>query len=218
MAHRSLPSAAPSAPSLPFDTFRVIDGLGGSTAINNAAQTVVATPVDAAEVIVSAFRSMAQGVVLLFLDGIRRPMLALSVANAPRNEFEFVFDMLHDLDDPLIRFMILGVLSPEACVEAEPFVFGENRPDTTERLAVEAATVHAWAQFACQLGELGIVLLDVIECSPFSWASVHAPYAYYDDRRDRRLGVRAPTVQSRVQRAKRTSSSASTSGIEKNGE
>lgn len=137
------------------------------------------TPQDAADEIIPAFRSMAAGVVLLLLNQARIPLVGLSIADAPRNEFEPIVKLLAELRDGHLDSIILGVLSDDACVGDDPFVFGESSLATGARLAVEAATVHAWAEFSCHLDILGLRLLDVIECTPSSWASVHAPHARY---------------------------------------
>jgi hypothetical protein len=148
------------------------------------------SPSDAAEQIVPMFRTMLRGIVLLLLDAARRPLVGLAVHDAPRNEFEPVVDLLASLTTDRPHAVILGVLSHEAVVEDQPYVFGENVLATTDRLAVDAATVHAWAEFSCRLEEIDITLLDVIECTPWSWASVHAPAAPYL-RSDLRLGERS---------------------------
>ena len=161
----------------------------------------IATPHDAAAEIVPMFRTMLRGIVLLLLDAARRPLVGLAVHDAPRNEFERVVDLLASLEDDRPHSVILGVLSHEATVENEPYVFGENVLATTDRLAVDAATVHAWAEFSCRLEAIGILLLDVIECTPWSWASVHAPAAPYIHE-DRRLGARTnPRLGARHPRA-----------------
>ena len=136
-------------------------------------------PHDAADEIVPMFRTMRRGVVLLLLDIGRRAVVGLAVHGAPRNEFEPIVELLAALGDGKPDAVILGVLSHEASLHDEPFVFGDDALDTTERLAVDAATVHAWAEFSCRLEAEGITLLDVIECTPWSWASVHAPSAPY---------------------------------------
>lgn len=146
---------------------------------NRNDRPVIETPHDAAAEIVPVCRTILRGIVLLLLDVARRPMVGLVVHDAPRNEFERVVELLSSLTDSKPDAVILGVLSREATVHDEPYVFGSDRLDTTDRLAVDAATVHAWAEFSCQLEAIGIILLDVIECTPWSWASVHAPAAPY---------------------------------------
>ncbi len=136
-------------------------------------------PHDAADEIVPMFRTMRRGVVLLLLDIGRRAVVGLAVHGAPRNDFEPIVELLASLGDGKPDAVILGVLSHEASLRDEPFVFGDDALDTSERLAVDAATVHAWAEFSCRLEAEGITLLDVIECTPWSWASVHAPSAPY---------------------------------------
>ncbi len=133
---------------------------------------------------------MASGVVLLLLDDERVPIVGIAIANAPRNEFEPIIDLLGRLRDGRLHSVILGVLSADADIEEEPFVFGDPFADTTDRLTVEAATVHAWAEFSQNLDALGITLLDIIECTSSSWASVHAPRAVYPNGRGTRLGSR----------------------------
>ena len=135
------------------------------------------------------FRTMRRGIVLLLLDADRRPLFGLAVHDAPPNEFEPVVQLLASLADDKPQAVILGVLSHEASVADEPYVFGDNVLGTADRLAVDAATVHAWAEFSCRLEAEGITLLDVIECTPWSWASVHAPSAPYLSG-DLGLGVR----------------------------
>ncbi len=151
--------------------------------------TAIETPGDAAEHIVPMFRTMLRGIVLLLLDAAQRPLVGLAVHDAPRNEFEPVVELLASLTSERPHGVILGVLSHEASLHDEPYVFGDKTLATADRLAVDAATVHAWAEFSCRLEELGIVLLDVIECTPWSWASVHAPAAPYLGS-DLRLGAR----------------------------
>lgn len=159
-------------------------------------------PQQAADEIVPRFASMASGVVLLLLDDARIPLVGISIADAPRNEFEPIINLLAKLRDERLHSVILGVLSNDACIADEPFVFGDSRLETGARLAVEAATVHAWAEFSCRLDLLGLTLLDVIECTPSSWASVHAPRALYGGGpRTPRLGTRPPPSQTRHRRA-----------------
>ena len=136
-------------------------------------------PHDAADEIVPVFRTMRRGIVLLLLDATRRPVVGLAVHDAPRNEFEPIVELLASLGDAKPDAVILGVLSHEASLHDEPFAFGDDSLDTSDRLAVDAATVHAWAEFSCRLEAEGITLLDVIECTPWSWASAHAPSAPY---------------------------------------
>lgn len=157
------------------------------------------TPQHAADEIVPVFRSMTSGVVLLLLDRDRVPLVGISIHDAPRNEFEPIVKLLAELRDEHLDSVILGVLSETACIGDEPFVFGESHLDTSDRLAVEAATVHAWAEFSCQLDALGLRLLDVIECTPSHWASVHAPQSPYGDRPQ--LGDRPTAKRSRYRRA-----------------
>lgn len=156
-------------------------------------------PQHAADEIVPRFASMAAGIVLLLLDDDRIPMVGISIADAPRNEFEPIIDLLAQLRDGRLHSVILGVLSTDACIDDEPFVFGDSRLESGERLAVEAATVHAWAEFSRRLDLLGLTLLDVIECTPSSWASVHAPRALYGG--GPRLGNRPPSSRTRHGRA-----------------
>lgn len=158
-------------------------------------------PHDAADEIMSMFRTMRRGIVLLLLDAGRRPVVGLAVHGAPRNEFEPIVELLASLGDAKPDAVILGVLSHEASLHDEPFVFGDDSLGTSDRLAVDAATVHSWAEFSCRLEAEGITLLDVIECTPWSWASAHAPSApYLAD--SRRLGRRSePKRGGRRQRA-----------------
>jgi hypothetical protein len=155
--------------------------------------TAIDTPHDAAAEILPILRPMSRGIALLLLDEEHRPLVGIAINDAPRNEFEPVVRLLTELQDRSVRAVILGVLSTEAQIPEEPFDFGDTTMDTSERLAVEAATVHAWAEFACALSAIGIVLLDVIECTPWNWASAHAPSAPYLPR-GRALGVRTRTA------------------------
>ncbi len=164
--------------------------------------TTIECPNDAADEIVPMFRTMRRGIVLLLLDAALRPVVGLAVHGAPRNEFEPIVELLASLGDDKPDAVILGVLSHEASLDDEPFVFGDDSLDTSARLAVDAATVHAWAEFSCRLEAEGITLLDVIECTPWSWASAHAPSAPYRAAAGR-LGHRAePTRGVRRQRAR----------------
>ncbi len=186
-------------PSLPFSepiegrtrrhaaSIRIATSLARRDAFDGRA--TIETPHDAAAEIVPMFRTMLRGIVLLLLDAARRPMVGLAVHDAPRNEFEPVVDLLASLTHDRPHAVILGVLSHEAAMEDEPYEFGDNVLATTDRLAVDAATVHAWAEFSGHLEAIGITLLDVIEWTPWSWASVHAPSAPYL-RGDLRLGER----------------------------
>jgi hypothetical protein len=151
--------------------------------------TAIDTPHDAAAEILPILRPMSRGIALLLLDDEHRPLVGLAINDAPRNEFEPVVRLLAELQDRSVRAVILGVLSTEAEVPDEPFAFRDSSLETSDRLAVEAATVHAWAEFACALSGIGIVLLDVIECTPWSWSSAHAPSAPYLPR-GRALGAR----------------------------
>lgn len=168
MAHRFTPTAASTR-------------LGTSIAARSttAEAATIECPHDAADEIVPVFRTMRRGIVLLLLDATRRPVVGLAVHDAPRNEFEPIVELLASLGDAKPDAVILGVLSHEASLHDEPFVFGDDSLDTSDRLAVDAATVHAWAEFSCRLEAEGITLLDVIECTPWSWASAHAPSAPY---------------------------------------
>ncbi len=165
-----------------------------------ASAAAIDTPHDAAAEILPILRPMSRGIALLLLDHEHRPIVGIAINDAPRNEFEPVVRLLAELQDHSVRSVILGVLSAEAMVPDEPFDFGDTTMDTSERLAVEAATVHAWAEFACALSAIGIVLLDVIECTPWSWASAHAPSAPYLPR-GRALGVRPRASAKRQRRA-----------------
>ncbi len=168
MAHHFTPTAASTR-------------LGASTAERSSTDgsATIECPHDAADEIVPMFRTMRRGIVLLLLDTGRRPLVGLAVHGAPHNEFEPVVELLSSLGDAKPDAVILGVLSREASLHDEPFVFGDDSLDTSDRLAVDAATVHAWAEFSCRLEDEGITLLDVIECTPWSWASAHAPSAPY---------------------------------------
>lgn len=168
MAHHFTPTAASTR-------------LGASIEARSATgePATIECPHDAADEIVPMFRTMRRGIVLLLLDATRRPVVGLAVHDAPRNEFEPIVELLASLGDAKPDAVILGVLSHEASLHDEPFVFGDDSLDTSDRLAVDAATVHAWAEFSCRLEAEGITLLDVIECTPWSWASAHAPSAPY---------------------------------------
>jgi hypothetical protein len=193
MAHHAAPTAASTR-------------LGASIAERSATDrsATIECPHDAADEIVPMFRTMRRGIVLLLLDAGRRPVVGLAVHGAPRNEFEPIVELLASLGDGKPDAVILGVLSHEASLEDEPFVFGDDALDTSERLAVDAATVHAWAEFSCRLEAEGITLLDVIECTPWSWASAHAPSAPYLAT-GRGLGHRpGPTRGDRRQRVRPT--------------
>ena len=159
------------------------------TTVMPTTTTTIDTPHDAAAEILPILRPMSRGIALLLLDDEHRPLVGIAINNAPRNEFEPVVRLLTELKDQRLCSVILGVLSPEACVAEEPFDFDDMTLDTSERLAVDAATVHAWAEFACALAGIGIALLDVIESTPWSWASAHAPSAPYLPR-GRALGRR----------------------------
>ncbi len=169
---------------------------------------VIETPHDAVDHILPMFRTMLRGIVLLLLDAARRPSVGVAVHGAPRNEFEPIVELLTSLGDAKPDAVILGVLSREASLDDEPFVFGDDSLTTSDRLAVDAATVHAWAEFSCRLEAEGITLLDVIECTPWSWASAHAPSAPYLatgrglGRRPEPARATRPTSRQRASRAR----------------
>lgn len=138
----------------------------------------IETPNDAAAEILPIFTTMPNGVVVVLLDHDRVPIAGLAVRNAPRNEFGPIVELLTAVQNPSLHSVILGVLSTDAVVDGDQFAFGQH-DDVGERLTVEAATVQAWAAFAFDLRRAGLVLLDVIECSSWGWASVHAPSIPY---------------------------------------
>ena len=168
MAHRFTPTPAST---------RLSASIAEPSAI--VASATIECPHDAADEIVPMFRTMRRGIVLLLLDATRRPVVGLAVHGAPRNEFEPIVRVLASLGDAKPDAVILGVLSHEASLRDEPFAFGDDSLGISDRLAVDATTVHSWAEFSCRLEAEGITLLDVIECTPWSWASAHAPSAPY---------------------------------------
>ena len=174
MAHRFTPTTAST---------RLSASIAEPSAI--VASATIECPHDAADEIVPMFRTMRRGIVLLLLDATRRPVVGLAVHDAPGNEFEPIVELLASLGDAKPDAVILGVLSHEASLPDEPFAFGDDSLGISDRLAVDAATVHSWAEFSCRLEAEGITLLDVIECTPWSWASAHAPSAPYLTQRER---------------------------------
>ena len=144
----------------------------------SASRLPIDTPGHAAAEILPMFATMPNGVVLLLLDADRIPLAGLAIRNAPRNDFGPIVELLTAMEHPRPHSVVLGVLSGDAVVDDDAFVFGEH-DDVGERLTLEAATVQAWAAFAFDLRCAGLVLLDVIECSSWGWASVHAPTIPY---------------------------------------
>jgi hypothetical protein len=173
----------------------------------------VLTPGDAAELIIAEFRTIGTGIVVLLVDVDHVPLLGLAVRGAPRNDFEPIVSLLGELHDDRLASVIVGVLSPAASFEitadgVPDTILGDLPESLSDRLFVEAATVTAWATLAESLADRGLTLLDVIECDPLGWASVHAPQALYRQRVSAAAGVAA--ISARM--------SARAPGIDRNGE